>query len=271
MNPDNGGKLCELDYKRQKLNLLNTIRRSRERYHRKLKFGYFSKIIKARAAARKGEETDIHDVLGISQPGLRKFLNYDHYGRESFQTHVFTPGDFWKGISKKRASDYGFLNGVYEASLATGRDCIRQTFCRRAEVYLPGEQIRDIKIIKEIEINDNPVVLFTQKLIDYSRQGLDIAMALEFNLMVWDKYFMASPRNIRADKFFLKDRYSGTELDFRFNRKFRISSYPIYSVNETEMGLCRTFQGISLVLGDDIYGRYDNNDEYVLHFSLTIR
>ena len=95
-------------------------------------------------------------------------------------------------------------------------------------------------------------------------------MASEFNLMIWDKYFVSKPRRICVDKLCLKDIYTGTEADFRFDEKYRISSYPIYSINETEMGLCRTFQGISLVIGKDSHAESGKN-EYMLQFSLTIR
>lgn len=268
--PDRGGRLCELDYKRQKLNLLNTIRRSHEKYHNKLDSGYFSKIRKARAAVKKGIDADIHDILGVAQHGLKRFLNYDDYERDSFLTHVFRPECFWPELGKKRSSDNGFLTGKYSSSIVTGRDQIKQVFSRRGTVGFSHENVSDIEVVKEIEISHNPVVFFSQKLIDHSENSHNLGMASEFNLMIWDKHFIAKPRRICVDKIYLKDMYSGTELDFRFNEKCRIFTYPVYSINETEMGLCRTFQGISLVIGKDNREELGKN-EYMLQFSLTIR
>ena len=270
ITPDRGGRLCELDYKRQKINLLNTIRRSHEKYHNKLDSGYFLKIRKARDAVKKGIDADIHDILGVSQQGLRRYLNYDDYERNSFLTHVFRPEFFWDNLSKKRLSDNGFLTGKYSSSIVTGSDQIKQVFSRRSTVSLSAENVSDIEIVKEIEIRNNPVVFFTQKLIDHSMGLKNFGMASEFNLMVWDKYFIVKPRQIFADKICLKDMYTGTELDFHFDQKCRIFTYPVYSINETEMGLCRTFQGISVVIGKDNREELSKN-EYMLQFSLTIR
>jgi len=75
--------------------------------------------------------------------------------------------------------------------------------------------------------------------------------AAEFNFLIWDASVIAAPRVFKADRFALKDRHSDTGIDFFMDRPFTVVQYPIYTVNETEAGLGKTFQGISILIGDE--------------------
>lgn len=85
--------------------------------------------------------------------------------------------------------------------------------------------------------------------------------AVEFNFLIWDRAVLSRPRLARTDRFSLKDRYSNISLDFFLDRKFTVFRYPVYTVNETERGLKKTFQGVSVLIGDDQFGsRSDTSD-----------
>ena len=72
-----------------------------------------------------------------------------------------------------------------------------------------------------------------------------------------------------TDCFSLKDRYSGVNLDFFLDRKCMIYRYPIYTINETESGLTKTFQGVSVLIGTE-YDFMKNKKEDDINITVAI-
>lgn len=83
INPDKGGVMYEMDFKPCAKNLLDTMTRREEGYHKKLD--------QARLA---GEPTDssasIHDLILTKEVGLQNKLFYDFHERKSFVDHILS-------------------------------------------------------------------------------------------------------------------------------------------------------------------------------------
>ncbi|RKY41601.1 MAG: hypothetical protein DRP85_05750 [Candidatus Makaraimicrobium thalassicum] len=246
-----GGRVTELDYKPLNVNLGNTMSRVREDYHKKLGRDYSARVRQARTTIARGGFADIHDALGVGERGLRRILFYDDYQRDSFLTHVFRGREPWKDMRKCRASFDSFLKGEYASHTGTDGEFITHTLSRRDSVLSRGGGPFELEVIKKVTVGSSPAVGFSHRIVRHSGGPGPLRYAVEFNFLIWDRAVISRPRLARTDRFSLKDRYSGIGLDFFLNREFTVFMYPVYTVNETESGLKKTFQGVSALIGGD--------------------
>src|SRR5260370_24721262 len=72
----------EIDFKPGAVNVVNSLRRRPQNYHKKL----------LQQAAGHGDEAaakSIHDRVRVKEEGLEKALIYDRYDRSCFRTYLF--------------------------------------------------------------------------------------------------------------------------------------------------------------------------------------
>ena len=265
----NGGAISELDFKPFNVNLMNTISRIREEYHKKLKKGYKRRIKHARKSIFKGEFTDIHDLLGISEKGLKKMMFYDDYQRASFLTHVLKNGRSWKSMNRGITSEVKFLEGAYSSEISDSGDNIIQTLRKRAKVFMDNSRSFDLEVVKDINVGTDAGAEFSHKIIKHFGSDLPLKYAVEFNFSIKDKDTASKPRLERTDNLKFHDEYSGLDLKFFLNREFTVFTYPIYTVNESEAGLEKIYQGISILIGEDCVLARDG-DERSMQIKLEI-
>jgi len=251
VEPSGGGIVNELDYKPLNVNLVNTISRVKEDYHKKLGPNYSARIEKARKSIARGKFEDIHDVLGVGERGLQKVLSYDDYQRGSFLTHIFKNRRPWRKMREGHASNNNFLTGMYASDIKTSKEFVTHRLSKRDKVFIDNGRSFELEAVKEITVGAGPAVMFSHKILRHSGGPLFLRYAVEFNFLINDSNVMARPRLAKTDRVSLKDRYSGIGMDFFLDKKYFVFRYPVYSVNETERGLRKTFQGIALLVGDD--------------------
>ncbi len=265
-----GGAVKEIDHKPLNVNLGNTMSRTSEGYHRKLAKGYSARIKEARRAVLRGDFIDVHDLLGVGERGLAKVLRYDDYQRASFLTHVLSEKRPWKDMQKFRGSIDSFLKGQYSSITEVGSDSISQALSRRDKVFVDNGRPLDLEIVKKITMGRGPSVEFSHGIRKHSGGNLRLRYAIEFNFLVWDKTVVSRPKMARADNLFLRDMHSGVGIDFRLEKEADVFTYPVFTVNETESGLRKTFQGISVLFGDEFMpSGYDNKRE--MNITISVR
>ncbi|MDD5634372.1 MAG: DUF1926 domain-containing protein [Candidatus Omnitrophica bacterium] len=257
LKPDNGAHIAELDYKPLSVNLINSFSGIKEGYHRKLDKDYFLRIKQARQAAIAGKLVDVHDLLGVRERGLKKILNYDNYHRVSFLTHIFQQEIPWRKLLRPKVSCSNFLKGAYTSKIDADKDFVTCVFNKRDKVFADQGRSLEVEVEKMIGIGSGPAVTLSHKVIKHSAKEASLRYGLEFNFLLWDKKVMLRPRMLVTDKFSLKDQYSGLAVDFFLDKKCTVLMCPLYTVNETESGLNRTFQGISVLVGDDCTAQDD--------------
>ncbi|MFH1847164.1 MAG: alpha-amylase/4-alpha-glucanotransferase domain-containing protein [Candidatus Omnitrophota bacterium] len=240
-----GGAITEFDYKPLKINLINTIARKKESYHKKLEKDYASRVRKARMSFLRGDFTDIHDVLGVKDRGLKKILEYDDHKRNSFMTHIFGNNK----VFGKRSGYENFLEGEYKSGINENKSFVTQLFSQKGYIAERNKEKIEIEVIKEITVCSGPDVMCFHRILKRSKGETLLRYGIEFNFLIWDNRVLPGPRHRNTDKFILKDKYSGFCLEFFLSKKAPIYMYPLYSVNETEKGLAKTFQGVSILIG----------------------
>ena len=249
IDPAKGGALCEIDDRRRRVNLLNTMGRTKEAYHVKVRKEYAPNITKARRAVLKGNFADIHDVLGVSEKGLEKVLSYDDHPRYAFLTHIAPPEGGIKEISSGGKSSKNFLNGAYTSGIEGDSDFITATLRRRDKLFLGRQRKMDLEVVKKITVGSAPAAMFTHSIARHSGGPSPISYAVEFNIFVRDRGYMGRGRYMKKDRVSFLDMHTGSGMEFFLEKEREIWTYPIYTVNESEEGLKKTFQGISVLFG----------------------
>ena len=88
-----------------------------------------------------------------------------------------------------------------------------------------------------------PVVRF-----HYQFDGVDVpVLALEFNLLMRDPSRMTLQWQDGVSRLELRDAGAGLALEIRVNPAASVATVPIETISDSEEGLERTFQGLSLV------------------------
>ncbi|MBL7073069.1 MAG: DUF1926 domain-containing protein [Candidatus Omnitrophica bacterium] len=246
-----GGAVSEIDYKPSHVNLTNTISRIRETYHEKLRRSYAERIRAAREMIKSGNYADINDIVGLARRGLRKELVYDGYRRMSFLTHIFKSTTPLRKRYKKLDCYDSFLSGEYASNSKVDNGNIVQSLTRRDKISRQDGSIQDVEVKKKITLGEKRNIEFEHEVNVKNAAGRMIEYGVEFNFLIWDKKFLVKPKITKTDRIFLEDQYSRVKVKFFFDKKFSVLTYPLYSVNETENGLNKTFQGISVLVGDE--------------------
>ena len=269
-DPDNGAVVTEIDFKKQGTNITNTFSRIEEKYHNKLSKGYGKTIRRARLDALKGKHVNIHDILGVKEKGLNKILCYDKHRKSNFQTHiVFDKKKTIKDIEKGCSSDFDILTGKYDYDIASDNGFVTQSF-KKKHKFICDEKEENICIKKEIVVGKSSAIMFSHTISGIFTNNMQFSSFLEFNFLIWDKKVVSRPRLTRNDKFSLQDMYSGVILDVFMDKEVDIFLKPIYTVNETDTGMGKTYQGISVILGEKVVFVKNRKEKHNLKVSLAI-
>jgi len=257
LRSSDGGGISEIDYKPRAVNLVNSMTRIKEQYHEKVKWRYLQRTIRARRAITQGVFADIHDALGVGEKGLKRFLYYDDYCRSSFITHIFDKNVTLDKLYTGLSGDKSFLKGVYDFTVEPDGGSIKGIFTKRDKIQVSSGKILDIGVEKRVVVGKNSVIDLTHKLQQYTipEKGSAIKYAIEFNMLIWDGERIYKPCRIKTDRLFLKDKYSGLSVSFSFDSEQEVLTYPVYTVNETEKGLKKTFQGMAVVVGREFQAK----------------
>ncbi len=149
--PAGGGALVEWDWRAPGVNLVNTLTRRPEGYHRTL-----------RQAAMRGELvltgqseplTALHARrVRVKEMGLDQKLFYDWYRRVSLLDHLMPPTTTLDEFYRGQYAEWGdFINHPYAVSTAQANDQVSLTLTRQGSVQ-QGETRRPLWIEKKITL-----------------------------------------------------------------------------------------------------------------------
>jgi alpha-amylase len=122
IDPAEGGRIMEIDWKPRSFNLTNTLTRRRECYHSKL-----LDAVKCAASGSSGEGAKtIHERVAVKEEGLQHHLQYDWYTRGSLLDHFLGSGVDLASFMRSEYYETGdFVLGAYRmASRRAGGSAI---------------------------------------------------------------------------------------------------------------------------------------------------
>jgi 4-alpha-glucanotransferase len=252
--PGRGGHIFELDIRSISHNLLATLNRRAEVYHRKVR----------EAGDRQGEHggnhaVSIHDLVAFKQPDLHKKLQYDLWPRKSCVDHFFQPGLNLESAAAGEGRIGDFDSGVYETVLrrAPEHAAVRM---RRSGQLGPYA----ITVVKTITLD---VGSGSQLEIEYELESLPpqvpVHFGVEFNFAgmaagASDRYFydaqgrqlgqLQSQNDLQStDRIGLVDEWLGLDASLELSQPGGIWTFPVQTISQSEGGFEAVHQSTCVI------------------------
>ena len=247
--PAAGGMLYELDVRSICHNLLATLARRPEAYHRKVLGG---------ANNGNGQVASIHERVVFKQAGLDERLQYDQWPRKSLLDHFYDAGANLHSVSRGEATEHGdFAQGVYESKIRRSADRIQVQLTRLGHVA--G---RDVRITKGITATIGSSTLEIGYLLENLPTDLAIHFAIELNFSglpsgADDRYFHDGRGNrlgqlgrqldlSDVQSLNLVDEWLGIDVGLAFNRPTGLWTFPVETVSQSEGGFELVHQSVAV-------------------------
>ena len=247
--PTRGGMMYELDVRAIDHNLLATMTRRPEAYHRKV------------LAGNEGH----NDVAGVSdqvtfkQQGLESLVQYDAFARKSLLDHFYDPDASLEAVARGDVPERGdFLWRPYEARLRRNP--------HRMQVQLTGQGLvgdLPLRITKSVTLEAGSSSLEIHYLLEGLPQDRRMLFAVEFNFAGMpsgadDRYFYGHDRQrlgqlggqldlSDAAELGLVDEWLGLDVHLTCSRPDGIWAFPIQSVSQSEGGFELVHQSVAVL------------------------
>ena len=245
--PARGGQLYELDVRSIRHNLLATLTRRPEAYHRKILAG---------ADHTNDQCASIHERLVFKQEALDKRIQYDDYPRKSLLDLFYENDVSLEAVAAGEATRGGdFVDGRYEARVRRNPKRIQVQLGRQGTAF--GVPLR---ITKGLTLDAGSRSLQIAYILEGLPQDRPLHFAVEFNFAGMpashdDRYFYDGDRNrlgdlgtqldlTDADEFGLIDEWLGIDLGLKTSRPTHIWTFPIQTVSQSEGGFELVHQSV---------------------------
>lgn len=149
-----GGALFEWDWRAKKFNLLNTLSRHAEGYHRDLVEAAEQGTLQLPGEKKEGALETIHTtVVRAKEPGLEKLLNYDWYRRVGLIDHFIQPGSSLDDFARAQHNELGdFVNQPYASHVTKTKQGLDVTLTREGHIW-QGDVFTPLRVEKKIRVN----------------------------------------------------------------------------------------------------------------------
>lgn len=261
--PGLGGRMYELDVRSIRHNLLASLQRRPESYHRKVLAG----------PSVAGEEVaSIHDRVVFKQADLDQQLHYDRYARKSLMDHFYDNEATLAAVASGDALERGdFVELPFEAKLRRGADRVQLQMRRDGNAWgIP------ITLTKAVTLAAGSDRLSMTYLLEHLPPGQPLHFAIEFNFAglpggADDRYFSdlhGKPLGrldqqldlCDATALSLSDRWLGIDVGLRIDRPSGIWAFPIRTVSQSEGGFELVHQSVCVqphwLISGDAEGRW---------------
>ena len=248
LDPTEGGRLTELDWKPRSFNLTNTLTRRREVYH--------DKIACAIKSPEIGEAKTIHDRVVVKEEGLECHLLYDWYKRGSLLDHFIETGVDLAGFMRSEYYEAGdFVLGAFDSRPKKQAGSAALVLERRGNVA--GLSVR---LTKEVSVlKGASAFLVRYEIANQSSEELNTSFGSEFNFSLLagnahdryydilghtlDKRHLASTGETNnVEQVSLVDEWLKLRLTLAFSRSAVLWRAPVETVSQSEAGFERVYQ-----------------------------
>jgi len=251
ISPANGGTVVEIDDKPRELNLVNTLARREEAYHRHIKSG---------CGQQSGDKVaSIHDAVVAKEDRLEESILYDRFPRVCLLDHFLSPraslkemleskfeelGDFaGNPYTEKEPSEGGrvVLNAAGAVRLTTG--AVRLTIDKVFSVP-SGEASLEISYTLSFEIEIGSELLFVPELNLLIPSGSAAQCRVETDVSGAQAVQLSRPAEVLAVReLTLRDEHAGLSMAISMKPSCKLWQFPVQTVSLSESGLERIYQG----------------------------
>ncbi len=233
--PQCGGTIFEWDIKKANTNILNTLSRKKEAYHRKL-----VEFI-ARGPLNPGAVKTIHDLVEVKEENLDHYLNYDWYRKVSLIDHFIHPDTSYENFSKCKYGEQGdFVFGIYDF-----QEHNNSFKLARNGVVWAGDRQYKIRIEKEVKLSVAPEAEITYTVINNDTDTVSLNFVPELNFS-----FLGSrtedTMNKTVKEWVRVDEPQKLKVEVKFENDTQLWVFPVETVSLSEAGFERTYQGTTV-------------------------
>jgi alpha-amylase len=248
--PHRGGQIYELDVRSICHNLLATMTRRPEAYHRKVLAG---------ANNGQGECASIHDRVVFKQEGLDRAVQYDDYLRNGLIDLFYENETTLEAVASGNARQGGdFVEAPYEARLRRNPDRIQVQMIRQGRAF-----DTDVQITKGVTLNAGSNTLEIAYLLEGLPQDRPLHFAVEMNCAglpagADDRYFRTLGGEHlgqlgawldlhEVDGLGLVDQWLGIDVALQASRPTHFWTFPIATVSQSEGGFELVHQSVAVL------------------------
>lgn len=254
--PGEGGTVSSLRFKPAKVELVNSLMRRPEAYHKLVRQQGNSQSAPGEAPA------SIHDRVRSKESNLADLLHYDRYPRHGFRTYLFPPGKSWQDFENLHLDECAELaRGEWKTA---GQPREPGAFCfEHGGSLMLGHQELQIEAGKAFKTGFRDSSWVTECVLRLSSCSGEttrcaVGMELVFNLLAPnspDRYFQAGearhPLEFRGEipgsELLLADEWQRLEIRLRAPEATRWWITPIETISQSESGFERVYQGSAIL------------------------
>ncbi len=271
VSPTQGGMMYELDIRSVQHNLLSTVQRRPESYHRKVLRGNVQP---------EDDVASIHDRVVFKQDGLDQRLQYDAFPRKSFLEHFFDNDVATDAVAAGTAMERGdFVAQPFEAKLRRAASKVQLQLSREGNAWgIP------LRMTKAITIEAGSPTLQVVYLIEGLPRDRQLHLALEWNFAGMpsgadDRYFYdAQGKQLghlgtqldlgETQHLGLIDQWQGLDVLIGLSRPSGIWTFPLETVSQSEAGFELVHQSVCVMPHWLVQG--DAEGKWSVHMQLRI-
>jgi len=257
-----GGALFEWDLRAKSFNVLNTLSRRLEAYHRKV---LELAEIEAEGGQRETGDKSIHDILKAKETGLEEYLIYDWYRRSAFIDHFLgseTTLEIYRRVLYEEQGD--FILEPSECQVTHNGDGLRLNLRQTGGVMQEGRE-HPVLLEKVFHFPTEGTALEVDyRVTNSSDSPLSLWFGTECNLALQagntdDRYYLF-PEEPETKQLLgsigeepdlawigLVEEWLGIEIVWSFTRPALVWRFPIETVQNSEAGFERSYQCSSLL------------------------
>ena len=250
LDPVRGGRLYEFDVRAIHHNLLATLQRRPEAYHRKVLAG---------PTASDGEVASIHDRVVFKQEGLDQRIRYDRYARKSLMDHFFDNEATLESVANGESIERGdFVALPFEAKLRRGAERVQAQLRRDGNAW--GIPLTLTKAVTLSRHSDDVEITYLLENLPVDRP---LHFAIEFNFAglpsgADDRYFSDQEGQplghlgqqidlTDARGLSLSDRWLGIDVGLMADRDSGWWAFPVETVSQSEGGFELVHQSVCVM------------------------
>jgi len=267
--PSSGGAISGLDFKPRFANLLDTLARRPERYHREIR-----KLVNKTIVPDQKKTTSIHDSPQLKSKGLEKLLIYDKHPKYAFVDYFLKREDNFRSFERQDFQELANFPDVrYEAEIQKSNLEVAVSLSCSC-VNPKGDNMTLRKIIHVPADSSVLKVDYQIDMIGSSGGTISGLFVPEINLgSLSDEGFTRRyGRTVFSSSDRIEISYEDTGIQVSINLEGENSSriIPVKTVSLSEKGFESNLQGIS-VLPIYLVDLDDNNESFKTSIELQMR
>lgn len=258
-SPHSGGALYELDFFPGSVNLINTLTRREEGYHKEI-----LNLKSQDAQSNSPEVASIHDLALTKEKGLEKYLTYDWYRKGCLIDHFLGESTKIDDFARCQYSEQGdFVNQPYKQRVEKKGKKIRVTLERDGSVWFNDKRI-SLTLVKAIQLDAESSLIEIEYSIKNSlSHAVSLWFGVEFNFSLSSGQgehisYRINGKGVEAQGLIekledkdataleLKDQIMGVGINLKIDKPAILWRFPVLTVSLSESGFEKNYQSTVL-------------------------